>query len=346
MGPAPAALRASGPPRGTGRHGAALRASAASPLVATARGVMHRRRHAPAWHACLGRLRAAGLWTMDKPDETPASTLRALWLAAAGRPCSVAATAGVTLPPLDAAGIARLRALVEQRLAGRPLAHLTGRQRFMGLEMLAGPDALIPRPETELLAAAAVARLQLLAAQTGSAAGPGPLVIDTCTGSGNVAAALAAAVPSARVHAADLSPEAVQLARRNLDQLGLGRVHTAVGDLLGPFDQPELLGRVDLITCNPPYISSGRLATMPGAVVGHEPTLAFDGGPLGVRVVQRLVREAPRWLRPGGWLVFEVGLGQGPAVAQRLRASGDYGVVDELVDEAGEVRVLAACRPS
>jgi release factor glutamine methyltransferase len=103
---------------------------------------------------------------------------------------------------------------------------------------------------------------------------------------------------------------------------------------------------VDLLTCNPPYIPTGRLAEMPTEIVGHEPALAFDGGPLGVRILVRLIREAPRLLRPGGWLAFEVGLGQGPAVEQRLLKSGDYIQVDRVMDAAGQVRALLAQRGS
>ena len=105
-----------------------------------------------------------------------------------------------------------------------------------------------------------------------------------------------------------------------------------VGDLIAPFDVDGLRGEVDLLTCNPPYISTGRMAEMPTEIVGHEPALAFDGGPLGVRILSRLIREAPKLLRDGGWLAFEVGLGQGSAVEQRLLRSGDYMHVDRVMD--------------
>src|SRR5688572_30469570 len=175
-----------------------------------------------AWHARLAR----ELETLpDKPEETVEATLAALWLAAAGQSRSAASATGDPLPPLDADALARLEALVARRLAGIPLAHLTGRQRFMGLDLLAGPGALIPRAETELLARTALAQL--------AHAGAAPLVVDACTGSGNVALAIASHAPHARVAAADISGEAVELARRNSAALGLAeRVDFRVGDLL------------------------------------------------------------------------------------------------------------------
>lgn len=276
----------------------------------------------------------------DKPEETPASALRALWHLAAGRAMSVELAGEEAMHPLDAASLAQLDALIAQRIGGVPLAHITGFQRFMGLELIAGPQALIPRAETELLAQAALARLRGLADASGRA-----LVIDVCTGSGNLAVALAHAEPRAQVHAADLSQEAVALAQRNVEQLGLGaRVQLRSGDFLAPFDAESFHGRVDLLVCNPPYISSGKLKGMPDEIVTHEPHLAFDGGPFGIRILQRLMREAPAFLRPGGWLAFEVGLGQGPAVLQWLGKIPEFTQVETVPDEQGQIRVVLALR--
>jgi len=282
------------------------------------------------------RLAAGAAALPDKPEETPDTTLRALWFLAAGQPKSVVAAASGDLPSLDRERSERLQALIEQRLAGVPLAHLTGRQHFLGLEMLAGAEALVPRRETELLGRAAIE----LAHAT-----PAAMAVDVCTGCGNIALAIARHVPQANVFAADLSADAIALARRNADHLGLAaRVDFRTGDLLAPFDTPEFLGRVDLLTCNPPYISSGKVGQMAAEIAAHEPSLAFDGGPLGVTILMRLLQDAPRFLKPGGWLAFEVGLGQGPALARRLKAANSYKEVRELTDENGAVRaILARC---
>jgi release factor glutamine methyltransferase len=290
----------------------------------------------------LSRLDAALQTLPDKPEETSASALQTLWHLAAGQPLSIDAAVLQPLPELSAEQLQRLDALTAQRLSGTPLAHLTGRQHFMGLELLAGPQALIPRRETELLAHTALGLLRQVAKQ----AADRPLqVIDVCTGSGNLALALAHGEPRAQVFAADLSEDAVALAHRNASHLGLqDRVQCRSGDLLEPFNEPAFHGQVDLLVCNPPYISSGKLETMPTEIVGFEPRLAFDGGPFGVRILQRLMREAPTYLRPGGWLAFEVGLGQGPAVMQWLNKAGQYDVVESALDAEGQPRAIMARR--
>ncbi len=297
-------------------------------------------RHHPLFTERLARLDEALHTLPDKPEETTASALHTLWHLAAGRPLSIEAAALVPLPDLSAAQQLKLDELTAQRISGTPLAHLTERQQFMGLELLAGPQALIPRRETELLARAALNKLLHLAENNSDHP---VVVIDVCTGSGNLALALAHGAPSAQVFAADLSEDAVALAQRNALHLGLqDRVQLRSGDLLAPFDEAAFHGQVDLLVCNPPYISSGKLETMPAEIVGFEPRLAFDGGPFGIRILQRLMREAPRYLRPGGWLAFEVGLGQGPSVLQWLNKTGHYDTPESVLDAAGQPRAILA----
>lgn len=283
----------------------------------------------------LAELESHWVAQADKPDETPDVTLRALVFAAAGTPRGLARLDG-PLPELDAAGQQRLAELVAQRLGGTPLAHLTGRQSFFGLELLAGPGALIPRRETETLVQAALEPLRAIVRRQGRAQ-----VIDVCTGAGNVALALAHAVPEVTVVGADLSQEAVELARRNAAHVGLdGRVSFRQGDLFAPVDEPRFLGQVDLITCNPPYISSAKVPQMAAEIAGHEPRLAFDGGPFGVNILMKLMAQAPRFLVPGGWLCFEVGLGQGDGVRARLERQGGYTEITSVPDAHGDVRAI------
>lgn len=292
------------------------------------------------YEARLRRLREHWHAAPDKPEETPRNTLLALWSTATGAPLSAVAAADIEPPALDADAERRLDALLDRRLDGVPLAHLTGRQHFLGLDLLAGPEALIPRRETELLGRAAVAL-----ARDACEDGHGALAIDVCTGSGNLALALAHHVTDLRVLGADLSEDAVALARRNARSLGLdGRVSFHAGDLLAPFDTPQFQGAVDLLTCNPPYISSGKVGAMAGEISAHEPRLAFDGGPLGVSLLARLMQDAPRFVRAGGWLAFEVGLGQGASMARRLRNDPAWSEVRELADDAGAIRALLARR--
>src|SRR5512138_3324514 len=167
-------------------------------------------------------------WTPlpDKPEETPERLLSALWSTACGSPVSVDRARQDGLPALDDVCLERLRGLLERKKAGVPLAHLTERQTFLGLELLAGPEALIPRKETEILGRAALAKIQCMARKRGAL-----MVLDVCSGSGNLALAYAFHEPQARVFASDLSPEAVSLATRNCRLFKLEeRVEVRLGD--------------------------------------------------------------------------------------------------------------------
>jgi release factor glutamine methyltransferase len=279
-------------------------------------------------------------WTplKDKPEETPEGILRALWLTASGAPVSVEKASRMNLPALDAAAIKRLRRLIERKKSGVPLAHLTERQDFLGLELLAGPAALIPRKETEILGRAVLVKLEALAQERGEI-----LVVDVCTGSGNLALAYAHYAPRARVHASDLSPEAVDLARRNCGHAGLvTRVEFRQGDLLVPFENADFLGKCDFLSCNPPYISAAKVPEMHPEISGFEPELAFNGGAFGISILTRLLRNASRFLKPASWLGFEVGRGQGPALARQLKKNPAFSQVEAHTDSAGESRALLA----
>jgi release factor glutamine methyltransferase len=292
----------------------------------------------PLYQEQLQRISRELTFLPDKPEENPESTLRALWHMAAGHPLSAEAAMKTDVPVLADGADARLLALIDRRLSGVPLAHLTERQNFVGMEMLAGPGALVPRRETELLARAAIELVRKVAVAEGRVK-----VVDVCTGSGNVALAIAHHVPQAQVYGADLSEEAVELAKLNTAHLGLQkRAEFRAGDLLAPFDTPEFHGTVDVLTCNPPYISSGKVEQMNSEISKYEPRLAFDGGAFGVNILMRLLQDAPRFIKPGGWLAFEVGLGQGPAMAKRLEKAGHFSDLRLQNDEKGAPRALAA----
>ena len=202
---------------------------------------------------------------------------------------------------------------------------------FLGVEIEAGPGALVPRAETELCGRTAIAKLDGLAA---------PTIVDVCCGTGNLACAIATAVPGARGWALDLTDGCVALARANVARLGLAdRIEVAQGDLFAPISHVR---NVDLITCNPPYISTSKLATRDD--LAAEPSEAFDGGPYGVTIHQRVAKDALALLRAGGWLVMELGLGQERQLKIVLERARGYDSIDFVADEHGAPRVVAARR--
>ncbi len=215
-----------------------------------------------------------------------------------------------------------------QRCRGTPLQHLTGEQQFRRLTLEVRPGVFVPRPETEVLVGAALEAL-----------GPveDPVVVDVGTGTGAIALAIKDERPDAEVFATDLSPEAVELARRNAARLGLD-VRVLQGDLLSPLPE-ELRGWVDLVISNPPYVTPAEYEGLPEDVKA-DPALALVGGP---EIYERLAAESLRWLRDGGILAVEIGAGRGPEVAATLRRS--FMDVEVRLDLAGRERVVLGRRP-
>jgi release factor glutamine methyltransferase len=290
----------------------------------------------------LDLLRDSWIANPDKPDETPESTFRALYFTAAGMPLSTRKALTVTLPELDPEGLKRLEALVKQRRAGIPLAHLTKRQQFMGIEMLAGPEALIPRIETELLGYETLSAVRSLCNSRGLIT-----LLDICTGSGNIVLGIISHESRCTAFASDLSEEAVNLARKNAAFLGLEkRVEFRTGDLFEPFSSGEFLGKFDVISCNPPYISSRKVPSLNPEMSLYEPHVAFDGGSYGFSILTRIIRDAPKFLKPDSPLCMEVGLGQGQFVARMVKNSNQYRDIREVTNNTGEVRVLVATTQS
>lgn len=222
------------------------------------------------------------------------------------------------------------RGLVRRRAGERvPVAHLTGTKEFWSLPLLVTPEVLVPRPETETLVEAALARAQE----------PELRALDLGTGSGAVALALLAERKRARVTATDVSAGALELAARNAERLGFAdRIRLVEGDLL----EPVAGERFDLVISNPPYLASGEA---PGLApeLAHEPERALFSGPSGFEVLDRLVAAAPAALEPGGWLALETA----PDQAERVRTACErQGLVEAAVvrDLGGRPRVVVARR--
>jgi len=196
--------------------------------------------------------------------------------------------------------------LVWRRLCGEPTPYIIGWADFYDIELAVAPAAAIPRPETELLVEEALALAGERLQDTPSLA-----IVDVGTGCGTIALALTTHLRSAQIIATDISPSALALAEGNAERLGLAsRVCFLCGDLLAPLEQP-----VDIVAANLPYVRSAEWERLPVEIRCHEPREALDGGPDGLQAIERLLRQAPAYLRPGAALLLEIGYNQGPAVA-------------------------------
>jgi release factor glutamine methyltransferase len=234
---------------------------------------------------------------------------------------------------------ARALELAETRANGTPLAYVTGQTRFMGIDVSISQGALIPREETELLGQTALAILNEQGSDCEAR------LIDMCCGSGNLMCALARHHSAIRVWGSDLTDGAVSVARANVDHLGLGdRATVLQGDLFAPLAGLGLEGTIDMVVCNPPYISTGKLAKERSELLSHEPREAFDGGPYGVSIFQRVVRASAEFLKPGGRLLFEIGAGQDRQVSLLFARTSCYEPVVTISDASGTPRVIVGER--
>ncbi|MFD5703859.1 putative protein N(5)-glutamine methyltransferase [Streptomyces lasiicapitis] len=206
-----------------------------------------------------------------------------------------------------ATGPDELDAMVVRRASGLPLEHVVGWAEFGGLRIAVDPGVFVPRRRTEFLVREAA-----------SLAGPGAVVVDLCCGSGALGAALAASLGGVELHAADVDPAAVACARRNVRA---AEGHAYEGDLYAALPE-ALLGRVDVLLANVPYVPSDEVALLPAEAREHEARVALDGGSDGLDVLRRVTADAPRWLAPGGRLLFETSERQVPAAVAAVTAAG------------------------
>ena len=220
--------------------------------------------------------------------------------------------------------------LVARRAAAEPVAYLVGHREFYGLELAVDPRVLIPRPETELMVDAVLDHIESRANQQ-------VRMVDVGTGSGAVAAAVAANCPSVQIYAIDLSPAALEVAQENVKQHDTrGQITLLQGDLLEPL--PEA---VDIIAANLPYITSDEYLNLMADVRDYEPRLALEAGPEGLDLIERLLDQAPGHLYPGGVIFLEIGANQGASVlelverllpqAKHIGLRQDYHGYDRLV---------------
>lgn len=243
-----------------------------------------------------------------------------------------------------------LDGMVQRRAEREPLQVVLGRTTFRWVELEVDPGVFIPRPETEVVAGLAI---------DACAGTERPLVVEPCTGTGAIACAVLTEVPGVRVLATDASQAAVDVARRNVHRTLAGEAsppdrraspgadaEVVQGNLLDPLRQlgPSVLGQVDVLVSNPPYLPTSDAPSMQLEVVGHDPPDALFGGEDGHEVVDELLGEAAVWLRPGGTVVLEIDDRRGP---DAVRAAEQAGLVDVRVapDLTGRDRAVVARRP-
>lgn len=227
---------------------------------------------------------------------------------------------------LDETELATLRELVRRRRQGEPLQHLLGTVEFCGHTFFCDRRAMVPRPETEEL-------VELLQS---SIQNPASRIADIGTGSGVIALSLAAKFPQAEIVAIDLSDEALALARKNAEQLGLNaRIQFVKSNLLAEVD-----GVFDLVIANLPYISTQDRHLLSREVL-HDPEIALFAGAKGDELIRALIEQAPPHLRPGGWLALELGIGQAEALSHLL-AQKKYHDICPKNDYSGTIRFMFA----
>ncbi|MGC5628381.1 peptide chain release factor N(5)-glutamine methyltransferase [Georgenia sp. Z1344] len=282
---------------------------------------------APTWRAAV---RAAAGLLADAGVPSPEVDARLLAEHVAGRSPLLMA------PDPSADQLGALAHLVERRAGREPLQHLTGTMHFRRLELHAGPGAFVVRPETELVAGAAIEAARAVARK-----GRRPVVVDLCTGSGAIALAVATEVPTAQVAAVELSAEALAIARRNVERHAPG-VRLVAGDARDAL--PELDGTCDVVVSNPPYVPDDAVPRDP-EVRDHDPARAlYGGGADGLDVPRAVLARAAALLAPGGVVVLEHAEEQGAA----LRAHADaLGLSDPRThrDLTGRERFLTAGAP-
>ena len=224
--------------------------------------------------------------------------------------------------------------LISKRLAGRPLAYLTGIKEFWSIPFRVCPGVLIPRPETELLVE------ELL-----EHAGGDEIIVDMGTGCGNIAVSLAQELPSTQIYAIDISRRALRLAKRNASDRMISNVTFVSGSLYSPLDKLLLGGKCDFIVSNPPYVSEEEWEKLSGEIRDHEPKEALVAGETGLEIIRLLIQGAPMYLKPGGILLIEIGDTQKDDVHRIFGSSPAWQEVKFYKDLAGTDRVVSAKRP-
>lgn len=239
--------------------------------------------------------------------------------------------------PLTEQEVEGYRALIRRRLGREPIQYITGTQEFWSMEFTVSPSVLIPRPETEGLVEQAVA----LGRENPYLQEEGVYLLDLGTGCGALAVALAREFEKASVFATDLSEEALRVARVNAGRHGVqARIEFRTGDWFGPFAGEEI--RFHMIVSNPPYIASDVFEGLSPEVREHEPRMALDGREKGMADITRILREADRYLHPGGWILMEMDPEQTLPAVRIVEETGQFEEPRRIRDYSRRYRMVMA----
>lgn len=268
----------------------------------------------------------------DRGIESARLDAQLLMAAAAGVTREAAVTGSIELSHET---LRRFEAMIARREKREPVAYLLGRKEFYSLDFEVSPAVLIPRPESEIVVAAA---LEVIAGV------PDARVLDIGTGSGAIAIAICVNAPRAHVTGVDISADAIAVASRNAEHHRVGnRVTLRRGDCFDILDGGPALGSFEVIVSNPPYLDDAEIAGLEPDVRGFEPRAAMSAGAGGLDILRRIAAGAPRHLASDGELIVEVGAGQAAAVAKLVEEAG-LRVVSVINDFAGHPRVVRARR--
>ena len=221
------------------------------------------------------------------------------------------------------------QSLISRRIKGEPVSYIIGKKEFWSLSFKVTPAVMIPRPETETLVEEA---LKIFSPRSS------PLIFEIGTGSGAISIALAIELPQASIIASDISSEALIVAKKNASSHGVDSIQFIEGSLFEPLKKKNEL--FDLIISNPPYIPTDVIPHLPPGIRDYEPLIAFDGGADGLALYRKIIREAHHHLKPGGYLLLEVGKGQYQEVSEIISETKNFSSPKIINDLSGIERVV------
>lgn len=222
--------------------------------------------------------------------------------------------------------------MISKRLQGAPIPYLIGKKEFWSISFKVSPGVMIPRPETELIVEKV---LEITPRQEMT-------IVDIGTGCGNIAVSLAKELPETKIVATDISERALKLARLNASRQSISSINFVQGSLFSPLRRLRLRGKCDIIVSNPPYVSRKEWTRLPREIRDYEPMRALVAGKTGLEIIQKFALETPDYLKPGGWLIFEIGYFQKDEVKSLLASNPSWENIDFFKDLSGNWRVALA----